>query len=151
MKHLLRSFSLGLFVATVLLGGTLYLQPQEAETSLAKKGGDTKDMIAHVESSGYHVLSNEEFESLNQKKKDKEAAPDESNIEKVFVYSLDIVSGTTTEDISKKLEEAGVIDQASELEQYMSLNDYSRFIQVGQATVNSDMSLNEIAKAITSK
>ena len=76
---------------------------------------------------------------------------DNPETEKVYVYSLDIVQGTTSDDISRKLAEAGIIEQASDLEQYMSVNDYSRFIQVGQATINSDMSLNQIAKAITSK
>lgn len=156
MKPFIRSFSLGLFIAASLLGATYYLHPTSPSiASVSEEELNMEDMVAKIENEGYHVLTNEELDSLKKQNstndQEKAKSSKESHVEKIYVYSLDIVPGTTTEDISKKLENAGIIEEANELEQYMAVNDYSRFIQVGQATIDSNMSLSSIAKAITSK
>lgn len=154
MKQTIRTFALGLLTATTVLGVTYFMEAPSPETS---KPLTIEEMMAEVERRGYEVLSNQEFAALQSEPTPRDAPEttekdqDNPETEKVYVYSLDIVQGTTSDDISRKLAEAGIIEQASDLEQYMSVNDYSRFIQVGQATINSDMSLNQIAKAITSK
>lgn len=154
MKQTIRTFALGLLTATTVLGVTYFMEAPSPETS---KPLTIEEMMAEVERRGYEVLSNQEFAALQSEptpsdtSETTEKDQDNPETEKVYVYSLDIVQGTTSDDISRKLAEAGIIEQASDLEQYMSVNDYSRFIQVGQATINSDMSLNQIAKAITSK
>ncbi|MBA2173590.1 hypothetical protein H0266_01645 [Halobacillus locisalis] len=156
MKQTIRTFALGLLTATTALGVTYYMEEPSSEPH--QKQLTLEDMMTEVEKQGYAVLSNQELTALENDSSPREAPKNSEKedeeipeTEKVYVYSLDIVQGTTSDDISRKLAQAGIIEKASELEQYMAVNDYSRFIQVGQATIDSDMTLNEIAKAITSK
>ncbi|MCA0970077.1 hypothetical protein LCM20_05730 [Halobacillus litoralis] len=155
MKHTVRSFSLGLLTATTILGITYYLEEPELPAPAEPVDAmGTEEMIQQIEEDGYRVLTQQDVQSLKEPSQPEPSEPDQhqaDQVQEIYVYTLDIVPGTTSEDISQKLANAGLIDEAETLEQYMVVNDYSRFIQVGQATIRSDMTLSEMAQAITSK
>ena len=62
---------------------------------------------------------------------------------------LHIQSGMTSRDISISLEQAGIIQNKQDFEDYLTAQDLSGKIQIGQYELNSSMSLKEIAAIIT--
>ncbi|QAS54185.1 endolytic transglycosylase MltG [Halobacillus litoralis] len=148
MKHLIRSYSIGLLTAAIVVGIT-YWNSEEPSVEVKEKSLGTEKMISQLEEDGYHVVSNEEWEAQQQttaRSSDKEKEKSTH-----VTFSIDIVSGTNSTEISQKLQQANIIDDANAFETFMKENDYSRFIQIGQATLNSGMTHQEIAEAITSK
>ena len=53
-------------------------------------------------------------------------------------------------DVANKLENAGIIDDADDFNDYLCENGYASNIQNGKFTIASDMSYREIAETITS-
>ncbi|RWZ60070.1 hypothetical protein EQV77_01905 [Halobacillus fulvus] len=149
MKQTIRSFAVGLFTSSLILGVAFYLEEPEETTSQELTPEEMKETI---EGQGYYVLEQDQYDSLlNLKDQDQEPEKEEGKAQETFIYTLDIVSGTTTPDIADRLESAGIIENGQEFEEVMEDGDYSRFIQLGEATVSSKMNLTEIAEAITSK
>lgn len=83
----------------------------------------------------------------NNDREDKEK--DKEDKEKNKTYTLKIKSGMPSSDISDLLEENDIIDDASEFNKYLEKHNYSEKVQLGKFKVSSDMSLYEIAEAIT--
>lgn len=63
--------------------------------------------------------------------------------------TLTIYRGITSYDISRKLEDAGIIDNALEFELFLANGGYSKRLQIGEFTITSDMDDEEIAALIT--
>ncbi|MGP4061704.1 hypothetical protein [Halobacillus sp. H74] len=148
MKHLIRSYSIGLLTAAIVVGIT-YWNSEEPSVEVKEKSPGTEEMISQLEEDGYHVVSNEEWEA--QQQTTASSSDKEKEKSTLVTFSIDIVSGTNSTEISQKLQQANIIDDANAFETFMKENDYSRFIQIGQATLNSEMTHQEIAEAITSK
>lgn len=150
MKQLIRTFSLGLMTATLIAGATYLYFPES--TSQEPEALSSKEMIMQLENEGYHVLDEDEY-TAHTKAVEKKAEESSENEQPASItsYAIDIVSGSTSPDISQKLEKANIIESASEFDQFMKEKEYSRYIQIGQVTLTSDMSYEEIAEAITSK
>ncbi|REJ18497.1 MAG: hypothetical protein C6W58_07030 [Bacillaceae bacterium] len=55
----------------------------------------------------------------------------------------------TTSDVSKILEQSGIIDSASKFNQYLIKHDYHKRVQIGTFEVKKGMSYYEIAEALT--
>ncbi|MEI5905842.1 hypothetical protein WAK64_02015 [Bacillus spongiae] len=68
-----------------------------------------------------------------------------------ITYKLKIETGMTSFEIAEKLVEQKIIKEADEtnFRVYMNDNKFAEKIQLGEFTVNSEMSFNEIAKIIT--
>lgn len=148
MKHLIRSYSIGLLTAAIVVGIT-YWNSEEPSVEVKEKSPGTEEMISQLEEDGYHVVSNEEWEA--QQQTTASSSDKEKEKSTLVTFSIDIVSGTNSTEISQKLQQANIIDDANAFETFMKENDYSRFIQIGQTTLNSEMTHQEIAEAITSK
>lgn len=71
------------------------------------------------------------------------------NTTKDKTYTLQIYRNITTATISQKLEEAGIIQNAIELELFLAKDEYARSIQIGEYQLNSKMTIKEIADTIT--
>ncbi|GEN52066.1 endolytic transglycosylase MltG [Halobacillus faecis] len=149
MTQWIRSYALGLLTATLVFAIS-YWNIDATPKTASKEEYKTDELIEQLESEGYRTVTIDEWKSM-QEKNNKKASPPPPIKEPVTTFSIDIVSGTTTDEISRKLIQANIIEDAYEFETFMKENDYSRYIQIGQATLNSGMSLQEIAEAITSK
>lgn len=64
----------------------------------------------------------------------------------VYIYE-----GVSLYDIGKQAEDAGIIENSRELELYLAKPEYSRSIQKGQFELNSNMTIEEMAKILTGK
>ncbi|QST01937.1 endolytic transglycosylase MltG [Pontibacillus sp. ALD_SL1] len=62
---------------------------------------------------------------------------------------MSIQEGMVPEDISQALAENNIIKDAEAFRQYLTENEFSRYIQIGEYTVVDQMSFLEIAKIIT--
>ncbi|WLR46262.1 hypothetical protein LC065_11725 [Halobacillus litoralis] len=149
MKQWIRSYALGLLTAVIVLA-IVYWNTETTSSTVVEMEYSTEELIEQLESKGYQALTMDEWKTL--KENDHRQSQTPTPVEKpITTFSIDVVSGTTTDDISAKLIQANIIEDAAEFESFMKENDYSRYIQIGQATLNSEMSLQEIAEAITSK
>ncbi|MFD2759426.1 hypothetical protein [Lentibacillus juripiscarius] len=64
-------------------------------------------------------------------------------------YTLTIESGTPPSTISETLQENNIIESADEFTQYLEDKSYTKYVQLGEFELTSDMSHYEIAEAIT--
>lgn len=65
------------------------------------------------------------------------------------IYQLKIYSGATPTSIAADLQTAGIIDDREDAEIFLSTEKYARSIQVGVYNITDDMTLEDIAVAIT--
>ncbi|MED3737975.1 endolytic transglycosylase MltG [Virgibacillus pantothenticus] len=80
----------------------------------------------------------------------KQAADKEKNKEdEKKTFTVNIKEGMPSSEISDQLEANDIIDDAAKFNAYLEDNDYSQKVQLGKFKVSSDMSLKEIAEAIT--
>jgi hypothetical protein len=75
--------------------------------------------------------------------------PSESTSSVATTTVLHIQTGMTSRDISVFLEQASIIQNKQDFEDYLSAQDLSGKIQIGQYELNSTMSLKQIAEIIT--
>lgn len=66
-------------------------------------------------------------------------------------YTLEIYRNMSIYSISEKLEDAGIIDNALELELYLAKEQYVHNLQIGSFELHSNMTTKEIADMITKK
>lgn len=146
MKPWIRTYALGLITAAAAMA-IAFWNTDTSVSEVVQKEMNEEDMIAQLEQEGYQVVTKEEWQGAQSKKE----PVDTSNEEQTSTFSIDIVPGTTTGEISEKLLTANIIENGDEFEAFMEENNYNRYIQIGQTTLNSEMSHQEIAQAITSK
>ena len=98
-------------------------------------------------------------EKTTEEKTTKETTTEEKTTEEettksdkpVKSYVLTVTSKTISRDVARKLESAGIIDDAEEFNDYLCENEYASNIQNGKFTIKSNMTYKEIAEIITSK
>lgn len=90
---------------------------------------------------------NQAQQNQNQQNQSKQPAKN-SNAQQTPV-KINIQEGMNTSDVSKQLEQAGIIDSASKFNQYLIKNDYHKRVQIGTFEVKKGMSYYEIAEALT--
>lgn len=153
MKQFVRSFSIGLFVASLII---FIFYNYFAEPEFDANDLSTDELIDLVEDDGYRVITEEEYitytvnDEENNKKDDKDnkKKKDDKDVEK---YTLEIKSDMSSKKIAKLLEKEKIIKDASKFNKFMNKNDYSEDIEPGKFDLTSDMAEKEIAKTITDK
>ncbi|WP_242705560.1 endolytic transglycosylase MltG [Pontibacillus sp. ALD_SL1] len=161
MKHTLRAFALGLLTATSLLAFAYSQQDVNEAKATDPSKGEAKALL---EEKGYVVVtenkwtklneasSGEETNSNTQKEQETEKEATQNTTSEpanVKAYKLSIQEGMVPEDISQALAENNIIKDAEAFRQYLTENEFSRYIQIGEYTVVDQMSFLEIAKIIT--
>lgn len=64
-------------------------------------------------------------------------------------YTLEIYRNMTPYAIGEKLEDAGIIENAIEIEMFLARDEYRGRLQIGAFNLNASMTLKEIADTIT--
>ncbi|RFA36401.1 hypothetical protein CAI16_05110 [Virgibacillus dokdonensis] len=128
----------------------------EAKTTAAKNEEQPETKAKSTEEDSKNKEENDKPKSDQDSKKDEgqkeekdKQKKDEKKEKDKKTYTLKIEEGKPSSDISEKLEKNGIIDEASKFNDYLEDNDYSKKVQLGEFKVSSDMSLYEIAEAIT--
>ncbi|MDX8045982.1 hypothetical protein SH601_08270 [Gracilibacillus sp. S3-1-1] len=154
MKVIIRAFSLGLLTASVIIGATYYLDKPEQETPTTSPSID--ESIQTLQDNGYFVYDNDlevkvdeleqEIESLQEVEDNREVTDENAAHEEVTIA---IEEGMTMPDITDFLVDHQLISDTEQFVTYLESNDLTRYIQIGEFTLNSSMTIEEIASAIT--
>src|SRR5699024_2131574 len=179
MKQYIRTFSVGLFIASLILLITFLF----SNSSLNNRANlSDEEMVDHLKDSGYRVVTESEYISLSvqqdknkdqktdknknsqdkkedQKanKKDKDQDEDKQNYkdkdekEKPKSYTIEITSGMAISEVTNQLENDGLIKDARKYDQYLKKHDYEKYIQLGKHKVTDDMNEKEIAEELIKK
>lgn len=111
----------------------------------------TTNQVSSEEKSSEENTTKEETTQETTKKEETTEETTTKNNTPQKTYELTVTSRTTSIDVSKKLESAGIIDDADKFNDYLCDNGYSSRIQNGTFTVNSNMSYKELAEFIIRK
>lgn len=87
-----------------------------------------------------------EEENKDNKKAEEFGMPDESG-----TITVTIVKGDSSDSVSRRLEEAGLVDNAVSYDKYLCKNGYDKNIRVGNYEIPADATGEEIAKIITGR
>lgn len=153
-KSAIRFLGIGLFLA----GAAIQIQWILGEDKQAKDDTITPQAYEQAQNELKSVknqlaqlqldLDNAQKERATPEKEDKiEPTEDTSNAPTTVV--LHIQSGMTSKDISVSLEQTGIIQNKQDFEDYLTVQDLSGKIQIGQYELNSTMSIKQIAEIIT--
>lgn len=69
----------------------------------------------------------------------------------IHTATITVTSGMYSEAVSQKLEEAGIVKNWREFNEYLTSNGYSERLQTGTHSFNSEMGFNEIAEILVSR
>lgn len=69
----------------------------------------------------------------------------------IHTATITVTSGMYSEAVSQKLEEAGIVKNWREFNEYLTSNGYSERLQTGTHSFNSEMGYNEIAEILVSR
>lgn len=69
----------------------------------------------------------------------------------IHTATITVTSGMYSEAVSQKLEEAGIVKNWREFNEYLTSNGYSERLQTGTHSFNSEMDYNEIAEILVSR
>ncbi|GAA0457792.1 hypothetical protein [Alkalibacillus silvisoli] len=158
------SFSLGILLTTLIVGVTYFFESHEQHSSFEVDTEHlefTEEQARElIESSEKVMVTEEELnqykdyeqENISLKEQIKQYEDELENQEGQIghdIFTLEIESGMSTRNIADLLKEENIIEDATEFVEFLTENDYSRQIQVGQYVVTSAMSDQQIAITIT--
>ncbi|WP_018933857.1 endolytic transglycosylase MltG [Gracilibacillus lacisalsi] len=166
MKQIIRAFSLGLFVAAVIIGVTYYVEkPEQAQSTSTPT---IEDSIKLVEDNGYYVYEDDleskvtqleqEIEEFQQDRNSESEEPtddlddqtEESDTEEEGEeITITIESGMTMPEIVALLDENELISDQDAFLSYLEENELSRFIQTGEFNLHREMSVEELTNTLT--
>ncbi|WP_440286126.1 hypothetical protein [Eshraghiella crossota] len=69
----------------------------------------------------------------------------------IHTATITVTSGMYSEAVSQRLEEAGIVKNWRELNEYLTSNGYAERLQTGTHSFNSEMDFNEIAEILVSR
>ncbi|MCG7345131.1 endolytic transglycosylase MltG [Sporosarcina sp. ACRSL] len=157
IKDLLRGVGIG----CILAGGILYVtnedpsatnphdyknQIDELQTELekVKKELAVAQTLTSPKSANSVTEASSNSEGKTESKSD--SVPTSTQITKII---LSIEPGSTSSTVADKLERAGIIENAKDLEQYLIDKGLAGRIQIGEHAVDTTMDLETIARIIT--
>jgi cell division protein YceG involved in septum cleavage len=173
-KDTLRGASVGLFLAGSIMTGFYYLQPEMIEYEMNLEDSEENIDLSSMEEEGFTIVSEDEHAkqqkqlSKLQTKNDmlqnqviqlEESVEEEDNHSSnhspenshtIFYSILSIEYGMTSQEISNKLLILNIIENSDLFEQELTEKEVQERIQIGQYTLNNQMSIEEIVQLITS-
>lgn len=140
-KQSIRSFGIALFLVGAGIYGTNLLNIPVPGLTIATD--DTQQLQQQVKQ------LEEQLAQDSATKQTEQATAAEQATNDVAESKLIIYRGITGYEISKKLQDAAIIDNAIDFELFLVNGGYSTRLQIGEFRLNSDMSYKEIAEILT--
>lgn len=158
-NNTLRSFSLGMIIATSFITAVYLLQPKSLENDMAMTESqieqylNEKEYVAIPKAEYIELLAQKGANPELKEEKIKQETTDtqEKEKEEQATYTLIIESGMSTKEIADLLEQSGIIEDSNTFVQFLEEKNWSRSIQIGSYDLNRSMSYEEIGKIITKK
>ncbi|MFA9455802.1 hypothetical protein ACERJO_03415 [Halalkalibacter sp. AB-rgal2] len=157
----LQQFAGGLFLATALIGGALYVSHSQEEVTDAEEDREapltsheelsTTQLIEQLEQEQYVVISEDEFAELHAQLDEQEDRTEENEHERqtTYVMILEISQGMTSYDVAEQLVRGRIINNEQDLLSYVQNEQLSHRLRTGQYEVTSDMTIEEIVELMT--
>lgn len=153
-KTLIRGLAIGFFLS----GMVIFFYPSKADPpEKSKISEDTYNQLVKEEKqlrSNNKKLSdeikqlNDEITSLKKANKENTDKPNQTKDKKV-TYTLNIISGMDSKQISQLLADEQIILHADDLNDWLTIQNLHRSIQVGTYKLTSEMSIQTIVEKIT--
>ncbi|MGN7387836.1 hypothetical protein [Sporosarcina sp. SAFN-015] len=157
IKDILRGAGIGCIIA----GGIIYFTSTDIEQAdpekykiqldeLQAELDKVKQELAVAQTLSSPKSGSTDSQDSNNGKEKTESNPNgETNSKPITKVILTIEAGSTSKSVAHNLEQAGIIDNAKELEQYLINNGLAGRIQIGVHEVDTTMDLDMIARIIT--
>ncbi|MGR3765030.1 hypothetical protein [Rossellomorea sp. NS-SX7] len=146
-KQTTRAFSAGiLFTTAIIFLYSLYFNSSSSFLSDSIPEGSIIVNESEIKAKDREISALKE--QLDTYKAEREVQNPPSQSEK-YQLTLTIKAGMTPADIEGKLKEANIISEDEQFVQYIVDNGYADTIQIGDFLVNSEMTVEELAKLIT--
>ncbi len=160
----LRGFGAGLIVAAGILALVHYQGSENQEVKAEGSESITYEEVkTYLKNEGLVAVEEARFEQLQaaqpseekpsedaEEKSEDEAKDEENKEEQVHSTTLVVRKGTSTGEVTNFLENHKIIKSSDELLNYLRSNNMESKVRFGNYEVNSNMSIAEIAKTITS-
>ncbi|KQL34236.1 endolytic transglycosylase MltG [Psychrobacillus sp. FJAT-21963] len=158
----IRSFGIGLFIA----GAVLQLQHLTQEDEITSKRSITEEAYEKSQTELKNVkqqlaqlqmdLENaQKGQPVTDESKEEETAKEEATQSDTSnsstPYTLIVQAGMNSKEISTLLEEAGIVQNKQDFEDYLVSQDLAGRIQIGEYKLDSSMTLKQIAEKLTGK
>lgn len=159
-RQSLRSFALGMLITVSSIGSYYYYFIQGKEPSA--QSFTLEDAKERVVEENLVILNNSEYQEMQDKidslqkelsvpQSVEESVPEteaDTEQEESYSYTLQISSGMSISTIAETLFDNNIIEDKEAFERYVTDNGYHTDIQVGNFSVNSDMSLKKLAETL---
>ncbi|MBW8348118.1 endolytic transglycosylase MltG [Bacillus sp. IITD106] len=146
-KQTTRAFASGLLISALIVYAYVHFFQKQPKPMPAIKEG-----YIEIKKSEYEILKQEskdwqeKYEQLSQKK-DEEKTKNEAE-PTIKNYQLVISEGMSSKEICTELENAGLIDDAEDFNDYLANKNLQKNIQIGTYELNDKMTYEEISNII---
>ena len=158
MKSSLRAFGIGLFVAgaSIALVDLSSGETESKQKDIALYEQQLKDyenqitlLTEQLDKQNSHTDEKAENQTAEKTSDSSSINEEKSNTKKVTKATIYIYEDVSIYTIGQQAEDLGIVTNGRELELYLSKPDYARSIQKGAFDLNSDMTIEQIAKVLT--
>jgi hypothetical protein len=151
----LTSFAAGILMATTICGVVYLVDGKEVEKGSATKTENQisrevvitdEEMKNNLETKGYVVLTQEEYEAAKALNETKETTPNETNTKTRVI--VNVTNGMTSIDVGNMLVEAEMIPNAFAFTKDIENKGLQNTLRPGVFVLDSDMSYDEVISTI---
>lgn len=152
-RKLLRGLAIGFFLSGIML---LFIpQEQSKKESVGNSHQPNEELVSQVETlQKQNDELAKENSQLQEQVKQKSKTLDQSDEQtegnnEIVSYQLTIESGMDSKQISQRLANEQIILHSDDLNDWLTVQNLHRSIQVGTYDLRSDLSIKQIAEMIT--
>ena len=142
LKYYLRGLGVGIVVTAVILTIANHLGNKMSDEDIIKRAAKLGMVMKEDES----LFPSTEPETTTP-------VPAEPQTSGVVIHTatITVTSGMYSEAVSQRLEEAGIVKNWREFNEYLTSNGYAERLQTGTHSFNSEMDFKEIAEILVSR
>lgn len=155
LKYYLRGLGIGIFVTAIITSVSFQNRKPMTDEEVKRRAAE----LGMIENSVLTNIADKENESSEDKEqnvtqdelKDDEIKVDESNTENSDenTVTITVVSGDSSWTVSKRMEEAGLIESAKDFDTHLCRYGYDKKISVGSYKIPVTATHEEMAKILT--
>lgn len=136
---------------TVVQEETSTVEAEEMQTEITTSEEETASEITEEDSVDESVVEESTVEETTTEVVSTETESTETVADDADVVTIKIVSGDDSGTVARKLQTAGLVDNASEYDAYLMQHGYDKRISVGEVKIKLGSSWLEIAEKISGK
>ena len=157
LKYYLRGLGVGIVVTAVILTIANHLGNKMSDEDIIKRAAKLGMVMKEDESlfppTEPETTTPEPTTPVPTEPETTTPVPAEPQTSGIVIHTatITVTSGMYSEAVSQKLEEAGIVKNWREFNEYLTSNGYAERLQTGTHSFNSEMGYNEIAEILVSR